>query len=108
MRSASSVSATSRPSWSSSGVRHARPAPWKTTEALRYDWPMMTTLKTRQLKGALTSAIHTEVKSSLIMRLSCGNTLKSPWGARTFWVRATASVSAAQPQCTVKIVTNRG
>ena len=45
---------------------------------------------------SLTSAIHTKVKSSLIMRLSCGNTLKSPWGARTFWVRATESVSAAQ------------
>jgi hypothetical protein len=27
---------------------------------------------------ALASAIHTKVKSSLIMRLSCGNTLKSP------------------------------
>lgn len=27
----------------------------------------------------LTSAIHTKVKSSPIMRLSCGNTLKSPW-----------------------------
>jgi hypothetical protein len=58
--------------------------------------------------GPLTSAIHTKVKSSLIMRLSCGNTLKSPWGARTFWVRAKASVSAGQPQYTVKIVTNRG
>lgn len=29
----------------------------------------------------LTSAIHTTVKSSLIMRLSCGNTLKSIRGA---------------------------
>ena len=56
----------------------------------------------------LTSAIHTKVNSSLIMRLSCGNTLMSPWGARTFWVRVTASVSAGQQQCTVKIVTNRG
>jgi len=28
------------------------------------------------------------VKSSLIMRLSCGNTLKSIRGSRTFWVRA--------------------
>jgi len=42
------------------------------------------------------------------MRLSCGNTLKSSWGTRTFWVRATVSVSAGHPQCTVKIVTNRG
>ena len=29
-------------------------------------------------------------------------------GARTFWVRATSSVSGRQPWCTVKIVTNRG
>ena len=57
---------------------------------------------------SLPSAIHTKVKSSVIMRLNCGNTLKSPWGARTFWVRATVSISAGQPQCTVKIVTNRG
>jgi hypothetical protein len=42
------------------------------------------------------------------MRLSCGYTLKSPQGARTFWVRVTSSVSAGHPQCTVKIVTNRG
>ena len=56
----------------------------------------------------LTSAIHTKIESSLIIQLSCGNTLKSPLGARTFWVRATASVSAGQPQCTVKIVTNGG
>jgi hypothetical protein len=33
---------------------------------------------------ALTSAIHTKVKSSLIMRLSCGNTLKSPRELATF------------------------
>jgi hypothetical protein len=32
----------------------------------------------------LTSAIHTKVKSSLIMRLSCGNTLKSIRGAAPF------------------------
>jgi len=57
---------------------------------------------------SLTSAIHTKVKSSLIMRLSCGNTLKSAQGARTFWVRVTSSVSAGHPWCTVKIVTNRG
>ena len=50
----------------------------------------------RKATLALASAIHSKVKSSLIMRLSCGNTLKSPWGARTFWVRATESVSAAQ------------
>ena len=44
----------------------------------------------------LTSAIHIKVKSSLVMRLSCGNTLKSPPRSRTFWVRATSSVSAGQ------------
>ena len=44
----------------------------------------------------LTSASHTKVKNSLIMLLSCGNTLKSPRGARTFWVRGTASASAGQ------------
>jgi len=49
-----------------------------------------------------------KVKSALIVRLSCGNTLKSPRGARTFWVRTTSNVSAGQPWCTVKIVTNRG
>ena len=42
----------------------------------------------------LASAIHTKVKSSLITRLSCGNILKSPKGARTFWARVTSSVSA--------------
>jgi hypothetical protein len=31
-----------------------------------------------QVRGRLASVIHTEVKSSLIMGLSCGNTLKSP------------------------------
>lgn len=31
-----------------------------------------------------TSAIHTKVESALIIQLSCGNTLKSPLGARTF------------------------
>jgi DNA-binding transcriptional regulator YiaG len=46
------------------------------------------------LDAALASAIHTKVESSLIMWLSCGNTLKSPQGARTFWVRVTSSVSA--------------
>jgi hypothetical protein len=56
----------------------------------------------------LASAIYTKVESSLIMRLSCGYTLKSPQGARTFWLRVTSSVSAGHPQCTVKIVTNRG
>ncbi len=60
------------------------------------------------LSARSTSAIHTKVESSLIIQLSCGNTLKSPLRARTFWVRAAASVSAGQPQCTVKIVTNRG
>src|SRR5712671_1547312 len=34
--------------------------------------------------ASLTSAIHTKVKSSLIMRLSCGNTLKSIRGAAPF------------------------
>ena len=34
--------------------------------------------------SALTSAIHTNVKSSLIMPLSCGNTLKSSRGAAPF------------------------
>jgi hypothetical protein len=34
----------------------------------------------------LISAIHTKVKSSLIMRLSCGNTLKWIRGAAPFWV----------------------
>jgi hypothetical protein len=36
----------------------------------------------------LTSAIHTMVKSSLIMRLSCGNILKSIRGAAPFGCRA--------------------
>ena len=36
------------------------------------------------VNGLLTSAIHTKVKSSLIMRLTCGNTLKSIWGAAPF------------------------
>ena len=35
----------------------------------------------------LAPAIHTKVKSSVIMRLSCGNTLKSPRRARTFCMR---------------------
>ena len=69
---------------------------------------MPTAIPTRHSVGVLTSAIHTKVKSSLIMRLSCRNTLKSPPGARTFWVRVRSSVSAGHPQCTVKIVTNRG
>jgi hypothetical protein len=68
--------------------------------------------RTRVLRSpevpTLASAIHTKVESSLIIQLSCGNTLKSPLGARTFWVRAAANVSAGQPQCTVKILTNRG
>jgi hypothetical protein len=34
------------------------------------------------------SAIYTKVESSLMIQLSCGNTFKSPRGARTFWVRA--------------------
>ena len=56
----------------------------------------------------LTSAIHTKVTSSLIIRLGCGDTLKSIGGAASSWVRGTSSVSAGHPQCTVKIVTNRG
>jgi hypothetical protein len=35
-------------------------------------------------------------QDSLIIRLTCGNTLKSPRGDRTYCVRATASVSAGQ------------
>ena len=42
------------------------------------------------------------------MWLTCGNTLKSAHGVRTFWVRGTSSVSAGQLWCTVKVVTNRG
>jgi hypothetical protein len=45
----------------------------------------------------LTSAIHTKVTSSLIMRLSCGDTLKSIRGAAPVWVRGTSSVSAGHP-----------
>jgi hypothetical protein len=33
---------------------------------------------TSRLRDGLTSAIHTKVESSLIIQLSCGNTLKSP------------------------------
>ena len=68
-------------------------------------WPPAGPVR-RRLK--LTLAIHTKVESSLIMWLSCGNTLKPPQGARTFWVQATSSVSAGHTKYTVKIVTNRG
>jgi len=36
----------------------------------------------------LTSAIHTKVKSSLIIRLNCGNTLKSPGEPAPFGCRS--------------------
>jgi hypothetical protein len=69
---------------------------------------LVATARSSSMSPESTSAVHTKVESSLIIQLSSVNTLKSPLGARTFWVRAAANVSAGQPQCTVKIVTNRG
>jgi hypothetical protein len=50
----------------------------------------------RQDRWILNLGYSHQGQDSLIMRLNCGNTLKSPRGDRTFLVRDTASVSAGQ------------
>ena len=52
-----------------------------------------TKVRVRRKGAPSASAIHTKVKSPLIMRLSCGITIHQPCGARTLWVRTTSSVS---------------